>query len=89
MMKLSDVSLTPTNINAGSVVYAEIGEDAVEKLHAVKIIKFGAPLFFANVGVLKVSALIFEIGCRLLLLYHQYHMCKACKLISLQFCLPF
>lgn len=40
---------------AGSVAYAEIGEDGVEKVHAVKIIKFGAPLFFANISVLKVQ----------------------------------
>lgn len=41
----------------GSVAYAELGQDSVHKVHAVKIIRFGAPLFFANISVLKVSTL--------------------------------
>ena len=40
--------------SAGSVAYAEMGQDGVHRITAVKIIRFGAPLFFANVSLFKV-----------------------------------
>jgi hypothetical protein len=42
---------------AGTVAYDDVTLKGVARLQSVKILKFGAPLFFANVSVLKVLQL--------------------------------
>jgi hypothetical protein len=40
---------------AGTVGYDELGTEGVSPVLEVKILRFGGPLFFANVGILKVA----------------------------------
>ncbi len=44
------VPLSPT----GTVAYDELGTSGVSRVRIAKILRFGAPLFFANVAMLKV-----------------------------------
>ena len=37
----------------GSVIYRELGEPGVERVPAIKLLRFAAPLFFANAAVLR------------------------------------
>ena len=46
------VPLSPT----GTVAYDELGTSGVSRVRIAKILRFGAPLFFANVAMLKVCA---------------------------------
>ena len=43
------------NVVSGSVAYDELGTDGVSRVVEVRILRFGAPLFFANIGILKVG----------------------------------
>ncbi len=45
-------------VDTGTVGYDELGSQGVSRILEVKILRFGAPLFFANVGILKVSLTI-------------------------------
>ena len=48
--------LRPLFPTLGSVAYDELGTSGVSRVRIAKILRFGAPLFFANVAMLKVCA---------------------------------
>ena len=55
-VRRGDVVICPnTNPSSGTVGYDELGNHGVSRVLEVKILRFGAPLFFANIGILKVS----------------------------------
>ncbi len=51
---------------AGTVSYDELGTSGVSRVREAKILRFGAPLFFANVGFLKVRNACILVGLAML-----------------------
>ena len=66
---------------SGSVAYDELGTDGVSRVVEVRILRFGAPLFFANVGILKVGWRVCDTYS-----YHVLVRCRPCRVASAGAC---